>query len=174
MSQQNMQRPQTPPLDEIGDMDFNEAFGRNNGAQFDTPDRSEVVMKRQLAKKRPMFKKSLSTPNFNDWTKMVDEKISKKGGKTKKRKTRSRKQKKTQKKKTKKRKTKKGGEIGEIEKIGEIVNNPIHEYHEKKREEKREEQRERDKRSRRVLGPRPLYPKGGKRKTKRRNKKSKK
>ena len=26
MSQQNIQRPQTPPLAEIGDMDFNEAF----------------------------------------------------------------------------------------------------------------------------------------------------
>ena len=50
MSQQNMQRPQTPPLAEIGDMDFNEAFGRNNGAQL-IPDRSEVVMKRQVAKK---------------------------------------------------------------------------------------------------------------------------
>ena len=163
MSQQNMQRPQTPPLAEIGDMDFNEAFGRNNGAQFDTPDRSEVVMKRQVAKKRPMFKKPLSTPNFNDWTKMVDEKISKKGGKTKKRKSRSRKQKKTQKKKTKKRKTKKGGEIGEI------VKNPIHEYHEKEREEKRLNAERK-----RLHGPRPLYPKGGKRKTKRRNKKSKK
>ena len=106
MSQQNMQRPQTPPLDEIGDMDFNEAFGKNNGAQFDTPDRSEIVMKRQLIKKRPMNRKPLPTPNFNDWTQMMDKNINKKGGKTRKRKARSRKQSKSHKKKTKKRKTK--------------------------------------------------------------------
>ena len=106
MTEYNSQRPITPPRSEIGELDFNDAFGKNNGAELDTPERPELIMKQKLIKRKMGSKKPLSAPNFSDWTKMVDSKDSKKGGKTKKRKTRSRKQKKSHKKKTKKRKTK--------------------------------------------------------------------
>ena len=106
ITEHNIQRPITPPRNEIGDMDFNDAFGKNNGAELDTPERPELIMKQKMIKRTMGSKKPLSAPNFSDWTKMVDSKDSKKGGKTKKRKTRSRKQKKSHKKKTKKRKTK--------------------------------------------------------------------
>ena len=106
MTEYNSQRPITPPRNEIGDMDFTDAFGKNNGAELDTPERPELIMKQKMIKRTKGSKKPLSAPNFSDWTKKVDAKASKKGGKTKKRKSRSRKQKKSHKKKTKKRKTK--------------------------------------------------------------------
>ena len=98
----------TPRNEDIGDLSFDEAFGKNNGAVNSTPERPPV-----MRLQRPPINKNSSQPpvSFSQWSSMIgsDTKLmnssTKTGGKTRKRKThktRSRKHKKSHKKSHKK------------------------------------------------------------------------
>ena len=112
----NMQAPRTPPRGsnqkDVGDLDFNDLFGKKNGAKNDTPERDTSTPHLMTNRKQIGTTTGKPPADFNQYLAKIAEAegSNKKGGKTRKRKTRktrSRKHKKSHKKSHKKKSHKK-------------------------------------------------------------------